>query len=96
MITSFRPLNAAHQIMDNPQELDFLTHLLRLSVGRVYPLDPDRTMIEFKKKLTDLRDDYRRAALSASLRHESATETARLSEGYSAKLQQLMEQYGVK
>lgn len=76
---SFRPINALHQLIDNPQDLDMISQLSRLTAGRLYPLDPDRTMLEFSKKLEALNRETRRSMASAYYRNAGPDEVRRLA-----------------
>jgi hypothetical protein len=65
VINSVRLTNTLHQVLDNPQELDFMSQLLRVVAGRTYPLDAGRSAYQWRRQIEDLERSARQAARSA-------------------------------
>lgn len=65
ILKSVRITNTLHQIIDNPQELDYYTQLGRVVAGRIYPLDVGRSRYQFQQELLKLQQSTRKAIRSA-------------------------------
>jgi len=65
IIKSIRLTSTLHQLIDNPQELDFTSQLMRVTAGRTYPLDMGRSSYQLRRQLEDLEQAARQSARSA-------------------------------
>lgn len=63
--SSVRGVRVLDDLFANPEELAPFAQVMRTMVGRVYPLDVDRTRASFFKALKDLDSRYTKASASA-------------------------------
>lgn len=93
VIRSLRLTNTLHQLLDNPQEVAFMSQLGRLVVGRLYPLDVARGQLEFTMELEKMSESMRRSIRRAALKGDAAGVT-RMSELHARRQEKLLRKRG--
>lgn len=81
ILKSVRPVDILHQIIDNPQDMDNLSRMLKVTLGRTYPLDTRKGLFQIEKDLDELNRDTNRAVKGALLKHEPGEARRYQSEG---------------
>lgn len=94
VIKSIRLTNTLHQLLDNPQDLDVTSQILRAIAGRTYPLDEGRSAYQLQKDFAELDTNMKHAIRSAVLRHDNEA-VKRLVEQYLQKRQRMLKKRGL-
>jgi len=94
MLKSLRPINELHTWVDNPQEMDLVSRMARLFVGKTYPLDKDRSMAELSFLLRQLSVNYQAAARAEYRKDRTSPEISRLHEKYLKDVMKLRKSFG--
>jgi len=81
IIKSIRLSSTAHQLLDNPQEMEVVAQIMRTIAGRVYPLDSGRAAYQLRKDLDMLETSMRKSVRSAAFAGDKEA-TNRLVEEY--------------
>ncbi len=95
VVKSVRLFNTMHQLIDNPQELDVVSKLMRLVAGRTYPLDVGRSKYQLKKEFDTLERDSKKAIASAAYRGDKE-QVSRLVETFLKKRDKKLKSRGFK